>query len=94
MILGVPIDKNDPDRGWVNLRIPEIEDENEESKKSKGVKKDSVVNSSPLGAGLRDGAMLAFRFKTDEDEDDMVDGVWDVVIPSYDDEASQEQMET
>lgn len=98
VLLGVPIDKNKPERGWVNLRIPEVKDEGD-GKKSKGVQKDSVFNSSPSGAGLKDGAMIAFKFKSGEhekagdEEDGMSDYEWDVILPTEYDE-SQEPMET
>lgn len=93
VILGVPIDKNDPDRGWVDIHIPEAKEDEEEAHKSKKVKRDSVVNSSPLGAGLKDGSMVAFRFKRDE-EDDLTDEGFDVVMPVYEEEASQPQTKT
>ena len=80
----MPKDKNDPSKGWVALKIPEVEDGDT---KGKGVKKGSVLNGSPLGAGLKDGTMLAFRFTKRSKDDDMdVDDEWDVIIPSYDDE--------
>ncbi|KAM0804398.1 hypothetical protein BDR22DRAFT_818044 [Usnea florida] len=92
---GVPRDKNDPSRGWVALKIPELEDGDT---KGKGVKKGSVLNESPLGAGLKDGAMVAFRFvskETKEAEEDLmdVDDDWDVIIPSYDDEAGSQSQD-
>ena len=59
------------------LKIPEIEDGDV---KGKGVKKGSVLNENPLGAGLKDGAVLAFKFEEGDD------GEWDVVMPSFDDE--------
>ncbi len=90
VILGVPIDKNDPDKGWVNIQIPEAQEDEEEGHKSKKVKRDSAVNSSPLGAGLKDGSMVAFRFKRAE-EDDLTDEGFDVVMPVYEEEASQPQ---
>lgn len=84
----MPRDKNDISKGWVPLKIPEVEDGDT---KGKGVKKGSVLNGSPLGAGLKDGAMLAFRFTKEaaEDEPDL-DDEWDVVIPSYDDEVGSQ----
>ena len=82
--LGLPRDKNDVSKGWVPLKIPEAE---EADVKGKGVKKGSVLNGSPLGAGLKDGAMLAFRFTEGNEEDRMdLDDEWDVIMPSYDDE--------
>lgn len=86
--LGVPRDKNDISKGWLPLKIPEVE---EGDTKGKGVKKGSVLNESPLGAGLKDGAMLAFRFIKGAAEDGMdLDDEWDVIIPSYDDEAGSQ----
>ena len=59
--------------------------------KGKGVKKGSVLNGSPLGAGLKDGAMLAFRFTKGPGEDAMdLDDEWDVIMPSYDDEVESQ----
>lgn len=90
VIFGVPVEKNDPSRGWVRLEIPETEVQVNGTSKKVGGKK-SVLNSSPLGAGLRDGAMLAFRFQQDgkggdEDGEDREDEEWDVLIPSYEEE--------
>lgn len=84
VILGVPIDNNDPSQGWINLEIPEIEDDG-----GKKAKKSSVLNATPLGAGLKDGMVLAFKFrqKNEVDHDmDLDDNEWDVVMPAYDDE--------
>ena len=80
---GVPKDKYDISKGWVPLKIPEVEDGDT---KGKGVKKGSVLNESPLGAGLKDGAMLAFRFTEGATEDARDLDDWDVIIPSYEDE--------
>ena len=84
IILGVPLDKNDLTKGWVNLEIPEFD---ESEAQGKGVKKGSVLNQSPLGAGLKDGALLAFKFKKERASDEIeLDDEWDVVMPSYEDE--------
>lgn len=87
VIFGVPIEKNDPSRGWVRLDIPETGVQVNGTSKKIGGKK-SVLNSSPLGAGLRDGAMLAFRFQQDGQgaNEDREDEGWDVLIPSYEEE--------
>lgn len=88
---GLPVDKNDFSKGWVKLEIPETEvDDGASGKKKVGGKK-SVLNASPQGAGLKDGAVLAFRFLesgNEEDEGDLEEdaGKWDVMIPSYEDE--------
>lgn len=88
IVLGVPVDKNDLSNGWVDLEMLEREDDEESGSKMKGVKKNSVLNASPQGAGLKDGAMLAFKFRRhgDEDESNLGGDDWDVIIPSYDDE--------
>ena len=99
IIFGIPVDKNDPGKGWVGLEIPEIDGDEDAEGKSKGVRKGSVLNASPLGAGLKDGAMIAFKFREEgaEDADNPDRGDWEVVIPSYDDEygsqdGSQEEL--
>ena len=89
IVFGLPVDKNDLSKGWVPLDIPEVSDTDT---KGKGVKKGSVLNQNPLGAGLKDGAMLAFRFKPDGLDMLELDVEWDVVIPTYeDDDGSQSQ---
>ena len=82
IVLGLPVDKHDISKGWVPLEIPEVE---EGDAKGKGVKKNSVLNENPLGAGLKDGALLAFKFREGGDDDGM-DDEWDVIMPSYEDE--------
>ena len=70
------------------MKIPEVEDGNT---KGKGIKKDSVLNQNPLGAGLKDGQIIAFKFESPDEVEDM-DSDWDVIMPSYEDEsASQAQ---
>lgn len=80
IVFGVPHDKNDISKGWLPLKIPEVEDGDT---KGKGIKKGTVLNESPLGAGLQNGALLAFKF---QDEDAEENDVWDVIMPSYEDE--------
>ena len=88
----LPVSRHDPHRGWVTLEIPE-----DEAKKTKILKGGhSAVNDSPMGAGLKDGMNLAFRFRTEEErkrtkedvEDEPGAGEmgWDVIVPAYDDE--------
>lgn len=88
VILGVPIDSNDPSQGWMDLEIPELDDGG-----GKKAKKPSVLNATPFGAGLSDGMALAFRFRRKGDGDDGMDtdeNQWDVVLPAYDDEADSQ----
>jgi len=74
---------------------------------TKGIKKkvggkNSVLNESPLGAGLTDGSWVAYRMKPaqkEKQDEEMKDAEgtpdveieedpgWDVVIPSFEDEA-------
>lgn len=96
IVLGLPVDKNDLTKGWVGLNIPAtvVEDESG-SKKNVGGKR-SVLNASPLGAGLKDGATLAFKFrhegaKTDDDGLDLDDSDWEVIVPSYEDEQASQK---
>ncbi len=84
IVFGLLVDKNDISKGWVPLKIPEVE---EGDTKSKGVKKGTVLNESPLGAGLKDGALLAFKFRERGEEKD---DEWDVIMPSYDDEPASQ----
>ena len=91
VIFGLPVDKNDLTRGWVRQEIPEmdVEGTNGDTKKIGGKK--SILNASPLGAGLKDGAVLAFKFgkggvELDEEGFDTENDEWDVLIPSYEDE--------
>lgn len=95
VIFGVPVDKNDIAKGWVGLDIPAMETEDEAGNTKKVGGKDSVLNASPLGAGLKDGAMLAFKFKgedakMDGEGSELDESKWDVVIPSYEDEAASQ----
>lgn len=97
VVLGILVDKNDPTQGWVPLDIPAIAVEESDGRKKKIGGKDGVLNSTPLGAGLKDGSMLAFKFRiksnnVDEEGMDQADDEWDVIIPSYEDEyGSQSQ---
>ena len=91
VIFGVPVDMNNPNKGWVGLDIPAVDMEDDAKGKKKVGGKRSVLNASPLGAGLKDGAILAFKFRSedvmmDEDGLDLDDSNWDVVIPSYDED--------
>ena len=73
IIFGVPIEKHDPSQGWVDVEIKVDEGD------SKSGKNKSVFNESPMGAGLKDGAVLAFKFAGET-------GDWDVIMPSYEEE--------
>ena len=91
----------------MKLEIPEVEVSSDDVKgKGRGRPpktvggKGSILNASPLGAGLKDGMAVAFRFMGEEervvegsedgeDEDMEVEdrgGKWVVEVPSLDDE--------
>lgn len=72
----------------MNLVITEPEDGESVVALPKGVRK-TVLNGSPLGAGLKDGSILAFKFRNASDETTM-DDVWDVVMPQFDDDEGSE----
>ena len=93
VILGVPVDKNEIAKGWVGLEISAMENGDDLEDTNRGRRKDTVLNGSPLGAGLKDGSMLAFKFRgedaeTNGDGSEMDDGSWDVIIPSYEEESA------
>ena len=88
IVLGVPLDKKNLEKGWVNLEIPEF-DEGDAKRKS-GVKKSSVFNQTPLGAGLSDGDMLAFRFRKEAQDEMELDEDWDVTLPRLDDDTGSQ----
>lgn len=67
------------------MEIPELDDL---TGAKKGVRKGSILNQSPQGAGLINGQAMAFKFRT-ETSDDMLDDEWDVLLPNpeeYDEE--------
>ncbi|KAI4165864.1 MAG: hypothetical protein LQ342_000295 [Letrouitia transgressa] len=81
IVFGVPIDSNDDSKGWIDLEIPELNGED-----GKSSKKTNVLNSSPLGAGLKDGSVIAFKFRKEQSQDDDMDiddTDWDVVMPTF-----------
>jgi len=102
--LGVLADKKDASKGWVPMYIKEQELSGPKGTKKKVGGKDSVLNQSPLGAGLSDGAWVAYRIKVQQkqpvvEHDDSETGSpdvemdmdedpgFDVIIPSFEDEA-------
>lgn len=81
--LGVPIDRNQLERGWITMD-PLVEESDKPAPK-KGTKQ--VPSNSLQAANVRNGEAIAFRFRTSSDGDDLGgDPGWDVVIPSLDDE--------
>ncbi|KAK5561847.1 hypothetical protein LTR46_000652 [Exophiala xenobiotica] len=97
---GVLADKKDASKGWVPLTIKEQEIKGPKATKKKTGGDKSVLNESPLGAGLAAGSWVAYRLKAKSNlsEDVDMEGAegtpdiqlrWDVVLPSFDDEADE-----
>ncbi|KIW19252.1 hypothetical protein PV08_03546 [Exophiala spinifera] len=99
--LGVLVDRKDASKGWVPLLIKEQEFRGAKGLKKKVGGETSVLNESPLGAGLNDGTWIAYRVKAQLKKSEDVDMAeadgasdldltedpgWDVVIPSFDDD--------
>lgn len=69
------------------MEIPELDDL---TGAKKGVRKGSVLNQTPQGAGLTNGQAMAFKFRT-ETSDDMLDDEWDVFLPNPNDYDEEEE---
>ena len=85
---GVPVDRNDLSQGWVDLEIPALKDNDGK----KGKAKESTLNKTPQGAGLKDGSLLAFRFRAaDKDDDELTtdNERWDVLMPSFEEDEAK-----
>jgi hypothetical protein len=93
---GIPKNKKDLNTGFVSLDMAEeiLAESKGGRKKVNGDK--TVPREDPAGAGLVDGSVLAFRFRSendtglkDEDDDEaqvLADPGWNVELPRYDDE--------
>ncbi|KAL3492630.1 hypothetical protein BJX62DRAFT_202507 [Aspergillus germanicus] len=82
---GVAIDKNDMEKGWTSLEGLEL-DEDDAPKRGAGKK---AASTSLKAAEINNGQSIAFRFRqarNNEDDLDLVDPGWDVILPSLDDE--------
>jgi hypothetical protein len=93
--LGRPVDVLDPQQGFqlAEWEIPTLESE-EDSGKGKGKGKKTTASAAnvkdcPKGAGLKDGAVLAFRWAGDGvwggGEHDDGPGTWGVKLASFED---------
>lgn len=79
ILLAKPVDNNDLSQGWERLQPPE-EAEGEVDGKGKGKASavggkpsGGVLKDTPMGARLKDGAVVAFRFRGIGEEWEMVD---------------------
>ncbi|KAI2197099.1 hypothetical protein LOZ18_004759 [Ophidiomyces ophidiicola] len=91
--LGIPLDRNNLEKGWVRLKSA-AEQKEEKQDPSSAAKKNIVVDDTPQGANLRDSQAVAFRFRAANNEGDAAGGAemdvndeaWDVVIPTFEDD--------
>lgn len=96
--LGRPVDRADPDGGFVlgEWEITPSDDEEDKDTKGKGKAKAKntpagVVKDCPKGAGLKDRDVLVFRWPGDgtgwenEGEDASTGGMWGVKLASFED---------
>lgn len=85
--LARPNDVNDLTKGWEGIDpiMGDVDEVEESVKKLK-------LSDTLKGAGIREHAVMAFRFSNaDTADDDMEDNEqWDVVIPSFDEPAEEE----
>ena len=58
-------------------------DEPVEGKRKTGSKPPAVVNSTPQGAGLKDGQAMSFRFRGDDNDKE---GKFDVRLPTWEED--------
>jgi hypothetical protein len=86
---GVPVDRNELEKGWILLDIDAGDDANGASSK-KDPRRSKSGKNSLQSADIRDGQPIAFRFRKTDQEDDQEelseDSGWDVVVPTLDDE--------
>ncbi|KAL3468410.1 hypothetical protein BJX64DRAFT_245851 [Aspergillus heterothallicus] len=86
---GVAIDKNDLEKGWTSLENLEL-DGDDAPKRGLGKK---PASTSLKAAEISNGQSIAFRFRQAgnklEDELDLVDPGWDIVVPRLDDEEEE-----
>lgn len=85
---GVPIDRNELEKGWTRLDVELANGEKTSGRVKNGTK------ASLQSADIRNGQPIAFRFRkaSDENQDkddlelELEDPGWDVVVPTLDNE--------
>ena len=93
---GQPNDRKDLTKGFISLERAEQVLLDSKAGKKKAIGSKATPTENPAGAGLVDGAILAFRFRSlsnvemEEEEEDEPripnDPGWNVELPRYDDE--------
>jgi len=84
--LAIPVDPLEISKGWEILEPPSNIDEEDEQTPEAKQKWDE--STSVKAAGVKDNAVIAFRWRIEaeeEDETDETEGTWDVVWPSFED---------
>ncbi|GFG28021.1 hypothetical protein IFM61606_08095 [Aspergillus udagawae] len=90
---GITVDKNDLEKGWSKLEIAMPELENSSTSKRGAGKRTSLK-----AADIRNGQVIAFRFRKPREQEkdgdldidlELEDPGWDVVVPSLDDEEGE-----
>ena len=89
----LPVDKNDLKQGWTSLDSRFSTERVDKGRRSKGDVANGTLDDSPLGLGLKDGGVLAFRFRASDESGpeetmDTNKALWHVAIPSYEDESA------
>ncbi|EAU29768.1 conserved hypothetical protein [Aspergillus terreus NIH2624] len=92
--LGIPVDKNDLEKGWTKLELDLPEFDEDGAAKRAGKK--SASSLTLQAADVKNGKPIAFRFRQHKDETDQTDidleledANWDVVLPNLDDEEEE-----
>ncbi|RAH41419.1 uncharacterized protein BO95DRAFT_517944 [Aspergillus brunneoviolaceus CBS 621.78] len=98
--LGIPVDKNDLEKGWTKLEV-DVADFDVAAAPKRGAGKKAAGSLTLLAADIKNGQSIAFRFRkptTDDSEKndelaelDPEDPGWDVVLPSFEDEEDDVQ---
>ncbi|KAK3725858.1 hypothetical protein LTR37_000006 [Vermiconidia calcicola] len=117
ILLARPIDINDLSAGWESIEPRSGDVDGDASASGKGKGKATATNKGtsagaklkdcPQGAGLRDGGVVAFKFKADErekveqngdfvvavEDEEVAREEWDVVVPSVEETYGDEGVE-
>lgn len=92
ILLAKPNDIHDLEKGFTSVTDGYgniiLEDERVGSKRKGGETALKIKDACPKAAGLKDGVVLAYKFRAmnqTENYDPVVDEDWDVVLPNFDD---------
>lgn len=111
VIFGEPVDVHDLSRGWKRIGGDKEEEDDEDvlgdmygagSRKKgkvaagkKASASGSMPDDCPVACGLKDGSVLAYKFRDETPDGDEELGIggeekWDVVLPSYEDAGEED----